>query len=426
LPPEGVRFDKMPWRMPVPEIKVLIYADDTMGFDGGSWDGLTHLIHTLEARHDYWVRIKVTAAHRLKNDLTKGDEFLKKDENWGKEITDLNLSRYDELWLFGAAQGESYLNDKEIEAIKDFMDGGGGVFVTGDHADLGAGVSSAIPRVSKMRLWKAGVSPPGLGLHRNTSLQPGYSAEHENPENVPRIRDLPSYDPGTMDINLVGVDTFPFDNQSDDIPQNIRVKRHLYPSASWWKAYSRPHPILCSKEGLIDVLPDHMHEGEVVIPTTLDPEEWPSTEAPGVSSEELVEIQPRPEVIAWGTIVEPTADTGRSFGVIGVYEGHIVNVGRIVADSTFHHFVDINLIGDWGTKKLDPLSRGFIDTKLNPGAGLALRKIDAYYRNIAVWLAPPRIQTQMLHALVWGSLLVDPLVKFDYRISGLYSWRWSN
>jgi hypothetical protein len=113
-------------------------------------------------------------------------------------------------------------------------------------------------------------------------------------------------------------------------------------------------------------------------------------------------------VIAWSTIVEPTAKKDRTFGAIGVYDGHIVDVGRIVVDSTFHHFVDINLIGDWGTRDLDVNSRGF------PEASLELRKIDAYFRNIAVWLAPRRIQTEMLHALVWSALHVDPLVKFDH------------
>jgi hypothetical protein len=34
------------------------------------------------------------------------------------------------------------------------------------------------------------------------------------------------------------------------------------------------------------------------------------------------------------------------FGTVGVYDGHQANVGRIAVDSTWHHFFDINLIGD--------------------------------------------------------------------------------
>ena len=309
IKPSWERFDRLPWLMPMPEIKVLIYADDSMGFDGGSWDGLTHLIQTLEARNDYWVRIKVTTAHRLDDEWTRFDPLLK-PEHRGKKISELDLSKYDELWLFGVATGPSYLEDIEIKTIKDFMDSGGGVFVTGDHDDLGAGLSSAIPRVSKMRLWESGIAPPLYGRHRNTSLRPGYSAAHEEYNAaVPRKRAAATIDPGTEDVELgEDINTFPFDNQSDDIPQKIRVKRYLYSSSVWWKSYSRPHPLLCSREGVIDVLPDHMHEGEVVKPTNLDPAEWPSKPVPGARDNELFEIQPGPDIIAWSTIVEPTAE----------------------------------------------------------------------------------------------------------------------
>src|SRR5256885_17067353 len=35
-----------------------------------------------------------------------------------------------------------------------------------------------------------------------------------------------------------------------------------------------------------------------------------------------------------------------TFDSIAVYDGHRVGVGRIVVDSSWHHFLDINLIGD--------------------------------------------------------------------------------
>jgi hypothetical protein len=181
-----------------------------------------------------------------------------------KKITELNLSKYDELWLFGNGAAETHkLEEDEIKAIKDFMDAGGGVFATGDHDDLGAALSSKIPRVSKMRRWEMD-KPPGLGRQRNTTLQPRYPAGHEEAVTVKRKRVAPgTSDPGTTDSVLgEGVDTFPFDNQSDDIPQDIIVKRYSIASPYWWEAHSRPHPLLCSKEGVIDVLPDHMHEGE--------------------------------------------------------------------------------------------------------------------------------------------------------------------
>jgi hypothetical protein len=85
------------------------------------------------------------------------------------------------------------------------MDAGGGVFVTGDHEDLGAALSSKIPRVSKMRRWEPR-DTPGLGRLRNTSLQPGYFAGPEKEEFVPRKRGAPAtYDPGTTDSALAAI-----------------------------------------------------------------------------------------------------------------------------------------------------------------------------------------------------------------------------
>jgi hypothetical protein len=48
--------------------------------------------------------------------------------------------------------------------------------------------------------------------------------------------------------------TFFFDDQSDDIPQTLTV---LVPS----------HPVVQGATGVLTVYPDHMHEGEVIVPT---------------------------------------------------------------------------------------------------------------------------------------------------------------
>ena len=67
--------------------------------------------------------------------------------------------------------------------------------------------------------------------------------------------------------------------KSDDIPMRISPRwyhshlcvhdfkpaHYLWPYK--WKKF--PHPILCGKDGVINVLPDHPHEGEVVEPTNL-------------------------------------------------------------------------------------------------------------------------------------------------------------
>jgi hypothetical protein len=137
-----------------------------------------------------------------------------------------------------------------------------------------------------------------------------------------------------------------------------------------------------------------MHEGEVIVPANLPANEWPSVGG----------FQPEPEVIAWATIVEPLLDkTNQEFGVVGVYDGHPANVGRIGADATWHHWFDINLIGDTG------LVGGSTGFNASAAGQAALKKIEAYYLNMAVWLAPPQSQVCMRNRLWWGSLWRDPL-----------------
>jgi hypothetical protein len=144
--------------------------------------------------------------------------------------------------------------------------------------------------------------------------------------------------------------------------------------------------------GPIDVFPDHMHEGEVVIPGDYPPDEWPSQGG----------YQPKPEVVAWGKVVQPgLARTGQEFGVVGAYDGHRAGAGRVVADSSFHHWFDINLVGDHG-----PPTRGF----LTPNGQPVLRKIESYFLNVGRWLAPPNLQVSLRNRLFWGALWRDPLI----------------
>ena len=116
----------------------------------------------------------------------------------------------------------------------------GGVFATGDHADLGVSLCGRIPRVRSMRKWSnsQGV-PTNFGLDRHDTLRKG----HDN--------------------------TYTFNDESDDIPMPIDVTR--FPLRSWlpFGFRSMPHPVLCGRDGVIDILPDHPHEGEVIEPISL-------------------------------------------------------------------------------------------------------------------------------------------------------------
>jgi hypothetical protein len=72
----------------------------------------------------------------------------------------------------------------------------------------------------------------------------------------------------------------------------------------------------------------------------------------------------------------------REFGLLGVWDGHLpaANQGRIVVDSTWHHWFNVNLRG------------------LRTAGGNNYRDILAFFRNCAIWLAPKDQQAAMRRA----------------------------
>jgi hypothetical protein len=157
---------------------------------------------------------------------------------------------------------------------------------------------------------------------------------------------------------------------------------------------------MCGPDGLIDVFPDHKHEGEAVTPKEPCAAEWPTVN----------DHQELPVVIAWGKIKDPCADKfGQEIGLVSAYDGHQVNVGRIVADSSWHHWFDINLLGLPGRCPPDPYA-GFDAT---PEGQAVLRKLDAYFLNCATWLAPPDRQAEMRRAAWWSILWMDRIAELS-------------
>jgi hypothetical protein len=349
------RIDTDDWYwLPQPaQVDLLLYADGPIQFTGGSFDGLDRVIDAVDNDPWFWVDFEVTTAHRQSDpsaDMTN------------RTFENIPLEDYDQLWLFGFDPGTSLLSPAEVSAIESFMnDHHGGVLTTGDHGNLGRGLSGDIERVGAMREYPA---PPA-------NVRGG---RPNNPSNT-TIRDA----------NMDGRHTNP--EQSDATPQSIRVRQYgLWSAVPSLLRYSQPHPVLCGPNGPIDDFPDHQHEGEIRIPGSYPSDEWPSEAG----------HQPRVEPIAWGEIVDPNATrTGQEFPIVGVYDGHRADVGRIVADSTWHHWFDINL---------DGFARNAPDV---------FDQLQAYFRNVAVWLAPPTAQRRMRNALTWGNFWFDPLVMLD-------------
>ncbi|MCI5158632.1 MAG: hypothetical protein D3906_09385 [Candidatus Electrothrix sp. AUS1_2] len=240
----------------------------------------------------------------------------------------LSREKYDVCFIFASDFSPNFpnlpdLSQKELAAIKKFMDAGGGVFATGDHEDLGARTCKDIPRVNSMRKWFW------------NSLEPN------NFENAPSIAGK-----NRLSTNLPGDDElYEFDDQSDRHLQRLYLNRRT--EAGGGEDVDMPHPLMQARgaDGRIKAIvhiPDHPHEGECVIPSAealQNKEEWPLE----LGSNETVS----PEIVAksmshgggfpFGR--EPKAHlTPREFIAIAAYDGHRAAVGRVVTDATWHHF----------------------------------------------------------------------------------------
>jgi hypothetical protein len=388
-------------------------ADPTYGAD--AWFTLSHLINTL--RNSPSPTFTVDTASRgfnaagnfpgaITNAVADPDATLSGPFHFDDPSVDLMV--YDEIWLFsdegydgspigpvGPPGPPTYgepggLTDSELLAITKFMQAGGGVFATGDHDGLGSAVGGRIPRVRFMRKWYSpddtspGKPPlavtnwPGGGQQRRDTLQKGAT------------------DTGEMN----GAPIYFFDDQSDDIPQPLNV---LVPS----------HPVVQGATGVLKVYPDHMHEGEVIAPTPPSPmltqtsttdntlsfagadfTEFPTInlyqEAPIILAQDTAGQTPHVTVVSEGMVCENknfTADNSTCVtatnNALAAYDGHTVNVGRIVTDSSFHHFLDLNLLGD-PCGDIAAKQQGFNGS---PSGKAYLKEFEAFYINLATWLA---------------------------------------
>ena len=268
--------------------------------------------------------------------------------NFATAATAVTVANYDQVWLFGFST--TALSVAEQGVIAAFMASGGGVFATGDHETIGAGMGSNIPRVRQMRDW-AGV--PMVAQTRHDTV----------------------VDIGPDNIKM-------FNDQSDDLPQRIFPIWLSNGGDPLVKSTWSVHPVLRHSTGAVDFLPDHPHESQCFGPAGVagnfaGVEEWPQASdgtrpgamiaAMSVSGGRFVEDTHKPPVIP------------RLFGAMSAYDGDRANVGRVVCDATWHHFVNINLNGS-GSGRAGLYRNGLATDEY--------KKIQTYYKNIARFLAP--------------------------------------
>jgi hypothetical protein len=361
----GNRFQDIILKFPCPQ-KILMVTDGSLSF-GIDGFGLSEFVGIVQAAGH-----TVSTAHRS----GVGPTTIPGSYNFATAATAVTTTNYDQVWLFGFSSAP--LGAPEQQVLAKFMASGGGVFATGDHGALGSGMGAVLPRVRGMRNWS--------------------SIPMSSPERLDTV-----IDPGTDNKKQ-------FEDQSDDIAQRIFPVFLSNGGDAFQMATWSPHPVLRHTSGAVDALPDHPHESECLAPTPVGGvtvagvEEWPA--APSGA-------RPAPIVVArsisGGRFVESGAPTAtgtkppvvpRCFGAISAYDGDAANVGRIVCDATWHHFVNINLNGTGS-------GRGGLYVAGNPTP--EYEKIKQYYRNAVRWLAPKG------RRLCWPWLKVA-LARFDFEM----------
>jgi hypothetical protein len=234
-------------------------------------------------------------------------------------LSSLDRSSFDELWLFAVDTGNG-LSVRDCQGITRFRQRGGGIMATRDHEDLGSSLCTL-----------GGV---GAAHFFHSKQQEPDTSRHKRDDQDNRDISWPNYHSGANgDYQSV--------TAVDPVHEIMR---------------SRTNP-----SGVIEHFPAHPHEGVV-----------------GVPSEE-----PSARVVATGK----SKTTAKSFNLIVAFERsddrHGNTLGRAIAESSFHHFVDYN----WDTSKGCP---SFLteapghEIEQNPSQ---LEDIKTYVRNVALWLA---------------------------------------
>jgi hypothetical protein len=335
----------VPWR-PC-RVRVLVVTDGSLSYSPSEGFGLSQFVDTLKSSSFYGLLPSVKVAHRTQPTSDYATFSFKND---------LSIDKFDVAFLFGF-DGAGDLGSDDLNAIVAFMEARGGLFATGDHGELGATMCAKIPRVRSMRKWRPGT-------------------------------DMSS--PSRITTNSPGEDgVFTFNDQADDVPQ--RTYPRYYAQASNVFA-SDPHVILRAAKNSggyipIEYQPDHPHEGECIEAPSLTEKLVPGSAADEFRANNAG-VRPAPQIVAYamsygGAFTGKNAVLNpRTFGSICAYDGRSVGVGRVVTDSTWHHFVNVNIDGTSTARK------GLRDAAGNDTPELVL--IRQYWRNMVTWLARPR------------------------------------
>jgi len=381
------------WRL-VRTARILIVVDPSIAVapvPGGF--GISRVIELIRNTRIGCLRFRVDIAQRglgAPGVVASPSPTQPKYTNFRFDMTDGGASvidQYEQIWCFGfepdnngttndapiMAAGNFPATDAELIKLDEWMTAKkGGLFGTGDHHYLGASMCHRIPRLGTMRRWtNADGVPTQFGMTRIDTLRPPSAAFEPGAPGGPQPL---GNTPHQGDLTVQPITWLP--------DASVRISFIHYKR--------RPHPVLCHPElGPINVMPDHAHEGWCVPDPDLSAKkkfrnepEYPDAIDGGA--------KPEPQIIAVGSnLGHPPYNFSKgpqparvNNPMISVYDGHRAGVGRVATDSTWHHWMDVNIdeiaianTTDW-------------------------KKISRYFQNLAVWLCPPGFGTSCFHASV--------------------------
>jgi hypothetical protein len=294
------------------------YGDHTVSFGvidpTDSAFCLSHFIDVLQGNPQIFPTTGFTVTRAMRgidpgdySTLTSSQRAFYEPHIVGFRFDQHDLSAYDVILLFGFTsdydvpgpdpvnptnQYPAWLSDTELQAVAQFMDGGGGVFATGDHGSLGRPLCGMIPRIRSMRKWYWIYDLGGQPRLYGEPIAPPPLTSTVEGQTVRRLDTL-QWDPDDPDPSGGNW----FDNQSDATPQILELRSPIIQGPGGEVRYvcwedpvygSWPvHPLLSGTTGPIRTFPDHMHEGEVITP-------WETDRTFTFNGSTFVEYPPRP------------------------------------------------------------------------------------------------------------------------------------
>ena len=299
--------------------------------------------------------------------------------DWGR------LEDYQQVWLFGAKDvGAAGAASPNVAALDAFMKQGKGVFATGDHGSLGAAMGGKVPGVRSMRSWRGGSEYAEYGAAAEApTLQHSYTRVDTRTRRFmerPDDASVDQYDGEGKSVEprfLEGIGYHPL------------FRRRLGGEAALGSMVGAAAPT-------IRHMGDHNHEGVCFDFEGRTPTQ--KNEDGDLEEDPFFIGQPAPEVVADAISrtgrVEATfyvVRKARRYGVVSVFDPKPREQrGRIVVDSTFHHWTELNL-----EELLTPS-----DPEQSPFALARQRRITPHIRdywiNVAEWLVPAAIERQAL------------------------------